>query len=550
MQHDSGPSLLVALQQISSILSRAFGEIAETLGKLPNQEVVVSKPVLEATLVEPVEAAQAQAAAPEVTAAPPPLDPIPPPRPTIPEFNTVEQAAKAVNRSPAFVYGLINRGMIAKHFPFGNSLTMVSMEEVKRVVEKISPGQRVRSPAPAGRVWIKDAAAELQMSMNGMYNLVKNGAFPGASQEDSKRFSIPRKELDEYKRAIGLLPFLAPTPPATSTESTARAEEPEPKPDLEPALKALEEEVTALEPLLADMSPSHRACQLAVWAGHARKLTDAGPPVGRRAWTLVHRLAPITAKYGAWVNAVFPSWSIEDWDLYIRANAIDQTNKPALSAIEEQVLVEGDLRALLLRSKQVKKELVDQTLNRAKSILGEHSLLLQKVNRVFAARFRDEAKQLEITAASAARVPDVSAEVLALTKGKRVLIIGGQGERDQHRESYVDQLQLAECEWVTAERNKAQQINRVMERATPKNFDMLIYLTAFTGHAANNVANAAKKRKLPVIMLSTGYSLAQVAQAIRDQYTPIPVVKSAAKKTAAKKKNGVNGHSRNGHAHG
>jgi hypothetical protein len=111
----------------------------------------------------------------------------------------------------------------------------------------------------------------------------------------------------------------------------------------------------------------------------------------------------------------------------------------------------------------------------------------------------------------------VDADVLAVTRGKRVLVIGGQGARDAHARAMAEKLELGALEWLTSERNQSSPFARLRERIRPGAFDLVLYLTGYTSHRANRAVADCKAAGLPVVYLPRGYSLAQVVQGIREQ---------------------------------
>jgi hypothetical protein len=115
--------------------------------------------------------------------------------------------------------------------------------------------------------------------------------------------------------------------------------------------------------------------------------------------------------------------------------------------------------------------------------------------------------------------------VVKLTRGKRLLIVGGQRDSEAYKEKYMEQLELASCEWVTHEIGKGHAaVTRVRGRIDPKNYDLMLYLARFTGHEMTKLLSLAKANGLPVVMLAKGYGLSGVVKAISDQYSGGPKV--------------------------
>ncbi len=116
--------------------------------------------------------------------------------------------------------------------------------------------------------------------------------------------------------------------------------------------------------------------------------------------------------------------------------------------------------------------------------------------------------------------PPVEEAVLALTRGKRVLFIGGQGARVAHRAAIQAALELAELEWPVAENRQASYYSRLRERIRPGAFDFVLFLAGYSGHNSAAVLDDCKTIGLPVVYVRRGYSVTQVARAIGQQLSP------------------------------
>jgi hypothetical protein len=111
----------------------------------------------------------------------------------------------------------------------------------------------------------------------------------------------------------------------------------------------------------------------------------------------------------------------------------------------------------------------------------------------------------------------VPREVLALTRGKRALMAGGQGERETQRAALQKAFDLAELEWVVGERNQASPFQRLEARVRPGAFDLVLFLSAFASHKASGFVRACKDAGIPLVYLPRGYSPSSVAHEIDEQ---------------------------------
>lgn len=112
-------------------------------------------------------------------------------------------------------------------------------------------------------------------------------------------------------------------------------------------------------------------------------------------------------------------------------------------------------------------------------------------------------------------VPD---HIVAKTQGKRMLIVGGQGAREAHRENYLERFQLRSCEWFTQEKSSSSLL-RLVPKVTLKNYDIMVFLAGYTSHKSQRLITTARRNKLPVVTITRGYSVSSVAHAIEGQYT-------------------------------
>ncbi|MHB8872195.1 MAG: hypothetical protein ACYC8T_00775 [Myxococcaceae bacterium] len=307
---------------------------------------------------------------------------------------------------------------------------------------------------------------------------------------------------------------------------------------------ALAEEIDACELFLERMSSSQRTSQVAVWAGRARELQErwsADPqvvPAQRTALRRVFgRLTRIAGEQQCgWIDALSPEWSMS-WTVYTRFHASTLAGEePSLNRDEEQAFWRGRLRGLLSSARHhVASSEAAEMLARASAVLdpGEHDLQAA-VARFGAARRavpplvrRSEAAPAGASAlGSATPAPAVAAVVPAAVgaaaRGKRALLLGGQGSREEHRKALEAALGFAELEWVFSERGAVSHYPRLEERVRHDAYDVVFFLAGYTSHKAVPFLRQCKTRGVPVVYLARGYSLAQVCRAIEEQWLARP----------------------------
>lgn len=305
----------------------------------------------------------------------------------------------------------------------------------------------------------------------------------------------------------------------------------------EDEVDALTEEIEACEFFLDGMTPEKRTAQVALWAGRARAVqADAAlAPERRSALRRVFgRLTRITRDQQCdWVDALTPTWET-DWPIYIAVLTAELAGEePELSAEQRCAHWRARLLGLSVANRRVMRSEAEALINLASAVLPEDDEVLRTVSerfgvmRVAAARpplIRRVTGEAPVARVEA-QVPAVEAPprtvqdaVLAVTRGKKAVILGGQGAREQHRESLQRLFEFAELEWVFSERNAGtSQFAKVEERVRNRSYDLVLFLAGYTSHKSVKVLKACKETGVPLVYLSRGYSVAQVERAIGDQ---------------------------------
>ncbi len=112
----------------------------------------------------------------------------------------------------------------------------------------------------------------------------------------------------------------------------------------------------------------------------------------------------------------------------------------------------------------------------------------------------------------------VPAAVLAVTRGKRALVIGGQGAREDHRLALIEALELEALDWTPGERAKAASYSRLVPGIRAGRYGLVLFLVSFAGHKAAAAVAAVKDTGATLIYLNGGYSVAKVSHEIEKQY--------------------------------
>lgn len=344
----------------------------------------------------------------------------------------------------------------------------------------------------------------------------------------------------ERLRPVPAAPLEIPpaTPPPAALPSPPEAAPPQAGPRPVPTGPAapvaeLEEEIDLARTWLGDLPRRQRTGQIAAWAGRARVLqeawkTEAVPDSVRvRLRGVFGRLTAITREWDCgWVDALWPEWTT-DWRVYIECNRALAAGGAADLGPEEDASYHRDrVRGLLIPSRRVTEMEAEAILLEALEALPDTEDVLraafERFGRPIDRRRRPAPPPARETPPERSPRPPVDPRVSAWTRGKRGLVVGGQGAREQHRQALEDALEMESLEWVISERGKAGPFNRLAERLRPGSYDLVLFLTAYTSHHSQAVIRRCRESGIPLVYVKGGYGVSAVAQAILDQAVDPP----------------------------
>lgn len=353
-----------------------------------------------------------------------------------------------------------------------------------------------------GRLWrqaelaraVRDTGIELPTTRGMHFGLVARLKERGAVIEDDS----------------GALRAFTSTPAAPTAEAPPADE-----------IQVLADEIDATERYLTDLDRRMRTAQVAAWAGQARALQDApaADPRRRQSLTAVFgRLTRITRDLDCgWIDALSREWSA-DWKNYVAwFKGVAAGSWPKLPPDAEQALHRAFLRGLLNPLRRVATYEAQTTILEALEVLPPEDPDAAAAIARFGlpaevpkpSRSRSDRETL------APEREEAPEEVRAATRGRRLLMAGGQGAREEQRQAIQKALECAELEWVTSERGQAAPFVQLESRIRPGRYDMVLFLAAYTGHKSTAFLRAVKQAEIPLVYLPRGYGVAAVVDAIR-----------------------------------
>ncbi len=294
--------------------------------------------------------------------------------------------------------------------------------------------------------------------------------------------------------------------------------------------------------------------QLTIWIGRYRRLqAQELPDVSEEDRALLTRLFPrlvgISKQYEPGYIEAFRQGFNTDWDAYV-ADAEDQLRQAAELArrnkdveqrrreqqardYEKQKLAKEtgqsaleELRAVIARYHLPEEgaEEFQAALARVIASLGASDLGLIELVRPYSdlltgAEFRairkhlDRARQEEDK--SDESLQEQFADLIATTKGKKVLMIGGSAREDMRR-TLERVFQFDELDWESYEGTRPAFLESLEQRVRNRGMDLVLILKSFIGHhVPERLRPLCEQFEVPCLMVEHGYGPAQVAETIR-----------------------------------
>lgn len=130
-------------------------------------------------------------------------------------------------------------------------------------------------------------------------------------------------------------------------------------------------------------------------------------------------------------------------------------------------------------------------------------------------RHLDQAHQVDEVIEEDQALQDEYADVLALTRGTKALMIGGSA-REESRRVLQKFFDFAELDWESHEGTRPALLKSLEERVKNRGMDFVLILKEFVGHIVpGRLRPLCEQHDLPCLMVEKGYGIRQMAETLR-----------------------------------
>lgn len=295
--------------------------------------------------------------------------------------------------------------------------------------------------------------------------------------------------------------------------------------------------------------------QLMIWIGKLRRLqtTNASRPHDeiQQLESIFRRLVSLSKQYMPGYIDAFQEGYTADWDLYIadaqeqfrqssdqgrrdRETRQQREEQAARDAAKKKVSRESalvaieDLRAVIATHK-IPEDGLDEfndVLGRVVNLGGSSEPELHELVRPFrelitGGDFRalrkhlDRMQEDEDKLGETAAVRERYRELIALTRGRKALMIGG-AVREDARKSLQQTFEFDELEWEPYEGSRPAALNSLEQRVKNRGMDIVLILKNFVGHSVSErLRPLCEENDIPCLMVEHGYGAQQVGETLR-----------------------------------
>lgn len=321
-------------------------------------------------------------------------------------------------------------------------------------------------------------------------------------------------------------------------------------------IRALDREILDAAAHFGMLDPKEQLAQLTIWIGRYRRLQAMDPAqFGDDDQLTLQRIFPrlvgLSKQYEPGYIEAFRQGFNTDWDAYVaeaeeqfrRATEHAHQKRQAEQRRREQQARDAD------RQRQARED-AQSSMEELKSIIYKYHLpdegveqFQEAVLRVIAGYGVSDPELLEIVAPyrdlltggdfralrkhldrsrqedakdrEDAALKEEYADVLALTRGRRALIIGGSAREDMRR-TLERLFEFEELDWENYEGNRPAFLDSLEQRVRNRGVDLLLLLKSFIGHhVPERLRPVSEQAGIPCLMVEHGYGPAQVGETLR-----------------------------------
>jgi hypothetical protein len=366
-----------------------------------------------------------------------------------------------------------------------------------------------------------------------------------------EQYTALRKELDEMRPELAA-DFTAVDRLVTAAEQNSPGAQ----------IQALAREIADGERHFGMLDPKEQSAQLKIWVGRFRKIQDrfkledlAGTGTTDEDHELLHqtfpRLVGISKVYWPGYIEAFSRNFTTDWDRYIED--AQEELRLASDAARRHKDLEDRRQSQEARAQELRRqarENAQYALDELKAVIAQpdfpeqgmdqfQSLLLQVIQgfgvsdpdliqlvlpyrehltgKEFRAlrRHLDQAFQVEADAEEDQALRDSCQDILPLTRGQKVLMIGGSA-REESRKSLQQFFEFGDLVWESHEGTRPALLKSLEERVRNRGMDLVLILKEFVGHIVpGRLRPLCEQYGIPCLMVEKGYGIRQVAETLR-----------------------------------
>lgn len=319
-------------------------------------------------------------------------------------------------------------------------------------------------------------------------------------------------------------------------------------------LRALERAIGHASTRFGSVPQNEQYYQMMVWIGRVRRLQqeELSEDEQRRCRFLFGELVGLSRTHQPGYIEAFRQEFTTDWDEYVA-----EADRCLRQLVEAREKLEAQRRSQeeVQERKEEERELARQeaagTIQKLRAVMLEHNLpeegaeefcealrglkgvaasdpeLLDMIlpyrdllteGSEFRALRRNLQKRMEENEAPAG--PDISDldDLLAVTAGKRAVMIGGARREDVRRQ--LEQLfQFKRLEWEDYERTQSAKLDSLEQSVKAGGVDLILILKSFVHHhVSEQLRPVCQRNNVPCLMVDRGYGAAQIAETLRQGF--------------------------------